>query len=510
MKLPKYTFIGKGSLCFLLLTFICFSPSFLLSQGAIGIADRNANPIRVNMVRPQLNLPNAQRPPYEWSGAYLRNAFSTPGENPEVFLMDSSLCGNGQMDGTGFTNHLKVFYTYDGENQLSEVLYKHLRLGGAYENFSRKIYQYENGQQTLYSFQIWDNTTQNWKDDYQERITYDAEGRWDEFSSREQNESGEWEFVLREQISYDTAGNPKELIVSSGNGNSWEPTQRLEALFNEEGFYTHIYRQMWTGAAWDTTSRETTTFSAGNSRWRGYTLEEKNPSTGKLENVARELYAYNSYGFWVKTERQEWDQQLEAWQNMLQEEYTYTRRGVWIGWLQQVWQGGEWVNNIRQKYTPGSEGRADLVQEWDASAEDWTNAFRNVIKFDDDKNLEREMGTQKWDDATDSWSVLPETRRCIHAWSPLRTTSIRRPLPKLNCGIANPYSLRTPIYCESLELGKTYQVDMVDTQGRSVYQTKVRGGQHFSVNQPIANGIYYLQIQEGGQLKHMQKLLIRP
>ncbi|RMG27879.1 MAG: hypothetical protein D6730_06240, partial [Bacteroidetes bacterium] len=239
MMYNMFTSTRKGLAALAWVCLMCLSAE-LLAQGAIGIAGRHSQAIRLNMLRPNAMINGAQQPPYAYSAAYLRNAFGQPGENSATFLLDSALCGIATGENNQFSNHLKAFYSYDGNLQLSSVEFRHENQSGVFENFSRKRYVYENGRQTQYLFQLWDATIEKWKDDYQEQTTYDGQGRWTEFVTREQNEAGEWVFLQKKEMQYDQDGNAVELTVYEWNNNDWQPKTRAMATYNENGFYTQV------------------------------------------------------------------------------------------------------------------------------------------------------------------------------------------------------------------------------------------------------------------------------
>lgn len=507
--LHPFCFEAHRAFRHLWVVFVLLSSS-LFGQGEIGLAGRGMEALRLNMVRPQGLRLHEQRPPYEWSGAYLQNAFDPPSADDEVFLLDSSLCGNGVAGTDEYTQHLKARYTYDDHQFLTKVEYRQSISGGPYERFSQKLYAYEDGQRTSYLYQVWNANTQDWENEYEERTFYNAQGLWERFLAREVGENGRWRPLQVRRLTYNAAGLPKNFQDSLWSNGGWLPVQRTEATYNDAGFLKQVITQDWNGADWGRTYRETMNYDPEGFNWRGYLLEERPDGSNEFMDKARELYRYDLYGFWTGTIRQEMNEQQE-WENVFWEEYDYTRRGIWIGWSKKIWEAGEWVNDIRQRYQKVGDFRVDRVQTWDAGSNDWVNAYRNLTKFDENGNLVQEIGTQMWDAASGEWVLLEETRQCTHEFSAFRTTNIDRPVrPSLDCSISNPYRLHTPIQCHSLEGGKTYEVNMIDMQGRSVYQTQIQGHQGFSVNRPLTRGLYNLQIFHKGRLQHTQKLIVTP
>ncbi|MEL6846160.1 MAG: hypothetical protein AAFP02_23375, partial [Bacteroidota bacterium] len=177
---------------------LCLISSQLSAQVSPG-PTRTDHGFRLNEIRPFQVAPNAQQPPYEWSATYLQNAFNRP--NQQTYVLDSSICRTGIAGGTQFEDAFKVFNTYDSDLLLLEQRFAQRQAGGDYQNFSRKLYTYDNdGRQTNYLYQTWDGSA--WQDDYEEASSYNPEGQPMQYQQREKDSNGQWLNLVRENRIY--------------------------------------------------------------------------------------------------------------------------------------------------------------------------------------------------------------------------------------------------------------------------------------------------------------------
>ena len=468
--------------------------------------DRQDPSLRLNLLRTDVVAPHGQQPRYDWSAVYLNNAFATTNTS-QSFRLDSSRCGYGIPNTSQFGEEIMVYYSYDNDGLITGILFKKSTSPGVYENYSRKQFTYNNGLQTNYLYQIWDQTNMNWVDDYEEATSYDGNGRQTEFRIREADANAQWQNLFRERRNYDLDDNLTGVLSARWDNGSWQDTARKQITYNNAGFYTDIYDQSWNGTAWDTLSHEIAMYDNLGMFWEGYMYREK--TVNAFQPLFREAYEYDTYGYFSGMVRQRWNKQTSEWENMIREEYAYTRQGIWTGWALQNWKDSSWINHIRQRYFPANAIRQDIMQRWDTTAMDWVNGFRSLTRFDSDNNLIREAGIQRWNIGATEWENTANSYECTHFWSPSPATGIRDQLPDLSCLLTNPYRVYTPIQCESLLPGKQYEVRVTDMQGRTVHQQIVPGGHTFSINRRLPVGIYHLSIFENQQLAHIQKLMIR-
>lgn len=487
--------------------FLCTPATAQLEDGFSG---REATPIRLNFIRPALLSPNGKTPPYEWAAAYLTNAFAPLGEERPTFLKDSTFCSTGIANSQDFEEQTQAFYTYTAEGALQEIRFEKIQAGGSFQNFSRKRYAYENGLQSRYLYQLFDAVEQAWKDDYQEVATYNESGQLIEYLIQETDGTGTWVNLERISVGYDAAGNAEAITGFVWENEAWLEDFRQLSTFNEDGDFTEIVLQDWDGADWQPLSRERAAYGPGGYHWLNYQLEIADESDGLLKPFIREQYFYNDYGFWIGTEVQMADSVTGEFNNLYRERYGYNRRGIWTSWLQQIWEDSAWVNTIRQRFEGTPKNRMEVMEVYEASTDSWISAFRNFTQFDDNRNLVRIAGTQFFNPISNQWVNQPGTRQCQHFYSEASaSTSRREEIPSLECTLLNPYRTNSPILCLGMEPGQPYVLDLRDMQGRTVLNQPVRGGQAFSMDAQVSEGVYMMTLRQQGRLRHLQKILVR-
>ena len=471
---------------------------------------RNTTPIRLNFIRLTNLGPNSQTPPYGWSAAYLGNAFRELNAGSEIYLQDSSVCALGIPNTKEFDDKVKVFYSYNNNAQVSEIIYQKIQAGGSYENYSRKRYSYQDGEQASYSYQLYDAMTQSWKDDYQETSTFDEEGRIIRLVSQEANAAGILENLDRADVQYDENGNPNQLLGFSWENGEWLNEFRQGTQFNDDGEYKQITLQDWIDGNWKTIARETANYDGNGSFWRDYQLEILDTDTDELQPLMKEEYFYNDRGFWSATLLSIADSVSGELRPQIRERYNYTRRGLWISWRQQIWEDGDWVNALQQEFEGNRNTRFEVLQVFDEDSENWIGGFRNFTRFDDEGNMIVEGGSQFFNPLTNDWINLADTRKCEHSWSTFTATTANKDnIPGLDCMVLNPYRTNTPINCNGMDQGLPYDLSLIDIQGRKVLQKSVRGGSSFTIDRPLGTGIYQMSLRRNNRLQHIQKIMIR-
>ncbi|MEM6347310.1 MAG: T9SS type A sorting domain-containing protein [Bacteroidota bacterium] len=478
----------------------------LLAQTSPG-AGREASDFRLNELRPMVVAPHAQQPPYVWSATYLRNAFGQPG--PSNFVLDSSVCSEGVVGTNQFDARFKISNTYDANLRLTEQLFRDKQAGGNYDNFSRKLYTYDSdGRRTAYLYQLWDAATTAWVDEYEESTQYNSDGQVSEYLQRENDGTGQWLNLSRETRTYDSTL-LSEILTEYWN-TTWVPANRKLITYNEFGFYTEIL-ELATEivGSWDTVGREVATYSNFGFDWDTYKLENY-VGGGNFEGVIRESYVYDQDGLLEELTRQTYDPVLTQWENEFREQFQYTNKGIWTGWAKETWQNGAWVFTGRQMFQNGPQARQDINETYDSGSMSWTQAFRAVAAYDSDQNLVQEMSKQAWDMSGSAWVNQNETRQCEHFWSERSTTSIEDEFSMMSCQITNPYRAYAPMQCDGMEAGKQYDLQLIDLQGRTVYQKVISGGNSFEIDRSLSTGLYQVRITEGNQLRYTQKLIIQP
>lgn len=469
------------------------------------IAGRNGLTFQMNLLRTELPSYHAQQPPYEWAAVYY-NTNPLPEQNGPVYLMDSSVCGEGIIGTDQFLEDAGISYQYDQTGRLTEAIFSLDDGNGVFEPYSRKTFSYAN-QEVSYLFQLWDKFTSSWVDDYEEKSMLDSDGNQISFLIREVNQMGTWVNLFREIRTYDGDGNITEVTFANWTGMAWQDTSKKTISYNQLGRFTDIYDLSWNGSAWDTVSHEEATYAQFGLTWTGYFYELNGPSG--WEPQLRESYLYDSYGFWTGMLRERWDATAQAWEDDCREQYVYTRKGIWTGWIQETFDGANWNNSGRQQAIPGSGSREEVFQIWDSTSQAWTNASKMSIVLDQNRYISEETGLQSWDAAANEWINQAAAYRCKHFWSTSGVNSLDPSAGQFACHMANPYRAYQPISCDELNPGEPYTLRLMDMQGRTAYQQQVSGGQEISVKRSLPQGIYTLTISEDDRLRYSRKLILQ-
>lgn len=458
---------------------------------------------QMNLLSPEIVSFHGQQPPYEWAAVYI-GTNPRQLENSEVYLKDSSVCGVGIAGGTSFQDDVTGKYEYDGEGNLTSAIYRLDDGNGAFELFSKKTFSYSASEVT-YLYQLWDENSSSWVDEYEETSTFDTQGNQIEFVVREVDMNGGLENLFRESRSYDQNGRLSEVFAASWDGTAWNDTARKDIAYNALGLYTDIYDFEWNGSSWDTLSHESAGYEQFGLQWTSYLLETMT-SDGLMPSI-RETYNHNQDGYWTSMTRESFDLANETWQNDVREQYEYTDKGYWIGWTRQIFDGSLWQNDAQQEAINGGTSREEIMSVWDANTQSWENQYRMSVSLDQNDYLTSEIGNQAWDAGTSAWVNSNETKQCRYFWKADEVSAIDPAFSQMNCHLENPYRIYSPIACDAMNPGKAYTIRLIDLQGRTAYQQVVEGGRQISVDRRVPQGVYTLTISEDNRLRYSRKIL---
>lgn len=483
--------------CLILLTF----PE-LSAQGS-GAAGRSSLDFQLNLLRPEIVSFHGQQPPYEWAAAYI-GVNPAPENSEEVFLQDSSVCGIGLPGGTSFNDDVSGSYEYDGVGNLISAVYRLDDGNGNFELFSKKVFSYAN-QEVSYLYQLWDESSSSWKDDYEEISSFTPEGKQTKFVIREADMGGNWVNLFRESRSYDQDGRLSEVLAAKWAGTAWQDTALKEIAYNALGVYTVIFDMSWNGASWDTVSRQSADYEQFGLQWVGYQLEVMTPSGP--EPSIRETYTYSQDNDWIGMTRETWNSATSTWENESREQYQYTPKGFWTGWTKQAFDGSEWQNDSRQEAVNNGSVREEVMKTWNNGTQVWEDQSRMTLELDQNNYVVAETGNQDWNQASSAWENNAGTKQCRYFWKTDQVNSLTPAFPQMNCHLENPYRAYSPIDCDAMMPGKDYTIRLVDIQGRTVYQQVLDGGRQISVDRTVPQGVYTLTISEDNRLQYSRKIL---
>lgn len=447
----------------------------------------------------------AQRP--ATPGLQGQNAsFSSPQafRQAGMFLQDSVLWETGVAGTNDFVSSWLIHLpSYNENGLLTEVVF-FVRAGANWEHFSRKLYAYDGRKMTRYTHQVWDETSASWRDEYEEQRAYDGDDNLITLTTLAYDASVEGLVSdKRETMTYDNRGNLLELEAASWNGTGWEPETRRRWTYNQNDLFTQSVSQVWENGDWVFASRERATYGELEFDLLGLQRGTWDAQAAQWRAQEREIYEIDNRGQLLSTVLQAWNATSQSWIPLKREAYTYTLSRTYEQILEENWDGG-WQPQTRRLFAQQQGQRETIRQSWENG--EWVNQTRTYTRTNADDLLVEEVRGEAWSGS--SWLNSEDTERYTYFWSEAVSTNLSSSLPSADCQLINPYRILTPIRCQGLEGGKTYQLELLDLQGRTVFQQAVRGGESFSIPRAVATGIYMLRLHDRARVVHMQKVQV--
>ncbi len=202
-------------------------------------------------------------------------------------------------------------------------------------------------------------------------------------SINSQYSSGTYTPSDRSLFTYDSQGRLTMFQLQTWNGSVWENYYRNTTAFNSNGDISLEYQINWFGGTWDTIY----------GRKHIYVYDMNNHMTNYIQQVLdngvwvneyQETYTVNAQGAWLTFTTQEWDANLNSWENL---EYYYNI--TWYDFSQMLpssadmktWNGSAWEDNSQFliTYTGNGDPLIDLYKEWNGSA--WVNSEQTTYNY---------------------------------------------------------------------------------------------------------------------------------
>jgi hypothetical protein len=304
-------------------------------------------------------------------------------------------------------NHTRLFRNYDQDQRLSEHLEQQWLETGAWANYRRSSFRYEDDGRTLIETSqywrggVWHNSTrktetfdadgnitsrtrERWNDDsqwipYQRDIfTYDTNNEKTEWRSQSRTDDANWYYDWRFTYTYSGDGDILEETLQEWNRNEWiiarrithsynENRQRIETVIYEphgralspDLAYLYSYEEesssmmrlttrRWTGTAWEDSRDEFYEYDEEGRLNRITYYDYLEPGDGIL--IARDTYTFDDEEHITERihERRQRDGTIrEEWRYI----YTSDFRGYKVSKSYHVWREGAWVEQYRTAYT---------------------------------------------------------------------------------------------------------------------------------------------------------------
>ncbi|MDX1477036.1 MAG: T9SS type A sorting domain-containing protein [Saprospiraceae bacterium] len=472
-----------------------------------GLAGSKNVPMRITGTPHIPLLGGPQHPPYSNMAIFLSNAFQTPSDDM-VMVRDSSVCSEGIPGTSDFAPLLVAEYTHD-DGVLTGIVFWQVDGTGERTMFSRKDFTFQEGKLVEYLYRRWNENDQMWDNHSLEILTYDGEGRIT--SNALQTWSGDaWVPSTRRTISYLPERVIGEILYEEWDNGQWVAAHRTTASYNANRLPETVVEEEPAGAVWDTIALEMYSYDDVFAFiLEGYSLRERDSTSGILQPVLREAYDYDLRGFFTERLLQTWDATAQEWQHVLRDQYAFTPIGIWRSWSRQIWDG-DWQNMFSREFKLNNGLQVDIQQNWDTMSGAWVNAWRRFVNFNDYGNLTWERNAETWHANNAEWVNGAATDQCRHFWSEEMTSSTSFAQANLaDCLMMNPYLLESEIRCLSLDAGTEYNAHVYDQMGRLIYHRTFAGNQSFSLQAGIPAGMYYLLVSDRSHIRYQRKLVIQ-
>lgn len=215
--------------------------------------------------------------------------------------------------------------------------------------------------------------------------------------------------VIHEE--YDDDNHPtRSVVYEYTTPTELTPNQRQQFQYDEDGNMTFFLLENW-----DADQQEWVPVKQENSNYTDGQLTQflrQTESEGVLVNSRRWMYSYNDDGADTLKLLQQWDSDMEAWENLSRKKTTYTSNGkIETQWVQRYVKGN-WVNRRLRTWTwtqDEMQPSATLFQRWDNTNQEWVNDTRKAYNMGAN-GLWSGSIVEKWDENNQEWyNVMKET-----------------------------------------------------------------------------------------------------
>jgi hypothetical protein len=247
-------------------------------------------------------------------------------------------------------------------------------IGGEWVNSIHTTRSYDNSNNLLQLFHHAYNNGQ-W------RITLDIMHIYDANNNLVERRRGEWiGGVRREQsrevFTYDERGNELSVTYEGFKSGAWNPIRRFIYTYDSNNNrLTVLYQEHWVyDNKWHDRFQSWYTYDAFNNRIAGV---ERDFVEGKRYT---DTLTYDASGN-LLSRTFSWPE--ETWRLL----YTYDASDNLLSELQQVWEGGEWLNGLRRSfmYDANNNLLSELQHDWVDG--EWVNYRRRLYEYDANGNM---------------------------------------------------------------------------------------------------------------------------
>jgi hypothetical protein len=154
-------------------------------------------------------------------------------------------------------------------------------------------------------------------------------------------------------------------------------------------------------------------------------------------------------------------------------------------------------------YSSTSDSLNWVSQQWNVSGNNWVNKFQVNYTFDS-HDLITEKVSQNWVTSDSSWV---NTMKLDYFYSEFNGINEHMSKEK-PCIYSNPMITGNPIYCPDFNTGDIYTLRVCSQTGIEVYRTNFIGGESVIISKSLSPGLYFLIIEENGNILYKDKVII--
>jgi len=213
-----------------------------------------------------------------------------------------------------------------------------------------------------YVYQVYDASTSSWINNYKYEFAYDGSGNNTRSIGYYWNpDTDVYEIFGKEEFTY-MNGNLTEKVDYDWDAdeNIYLQTFKRTYDYNGDGDMTTAYINFWNGSAWELAVKDERTYDAA-----GNMLQQIqswwNPAGTEWNNSIMVENSYNGVGALLVSTSSNWDLIIEDWLNSNKNEYTYNGSGQLTTIAYSVFHAGssQWVNNFKEDFT--YDGNMNMV-----------------------------------------------------------------------------------------------------------------------------------------------------
>lgn len=285
------------------------------------------------------------------------NFCTTLQQSPRTSGAKSALSGEWNASENSWEPQTRTVQTFNGDGStLTELTIQELS-GGTWRDTARATPTYNASDRLDLCTLETINEQGNYVNAFRIDFEYDASGRLDvRISEFWDSDAGEWVNFTRSTLGYDADGNNTSEVVEGWNAQNqtWVKSHRFLREYNDPEDRITLERR----EAWDIASQS-------------------------YQNARRSQYTYESNSTTVVEET--WE---GSWVNDSRHTTTLNSSDLPTQTVVENWNGSDWVRDERTTNSYTTHNNTEkfdriVVEEWDASANEWLNARRTRFSYTD-------------------------------------------------------------------------------------------------------------------------------